>query len=84
MCAFAIGTARDWLFRSRELIEARSFAPSGKTIDGAAAMAGERETKLTLGEVKPGLSRAVRVLGVIFGSGCLANTTIVINSALCA
>ncbi|CAJ1357032.1 unnamed protein product [Effrenium voratum] len=46
MCAFAIGTARDWLFRSRELIEARSFAPSGKTIDGAAAMAGERETKL--------------------------------------
>ena len=48
MCALAVGTARDWLFRSRELIESKSFAPNGSTIDGAAAKAEQSEGKLRL------------------------------------
>ncbi|CAK9112908.1 unnamed protein product [Durusdinium trenchii] len=48
MCALAIGTARDWLFRSRELIESKSFAPNGSSISGAATKAEQSEVKLKL------------------------------------
>lgn len=48
MCALAIGTARDWLFRCREMMESKSFAPSGTSMANAAAMAEQGETMLKL------------------------------------
>eukprot|EP00438_Fugacium_kawagutii_P025081 Skav209530 [mRNA] locus=scaffold2767:445323:448037:- [translate_table: standard] len=48
MCAFAIGTARDWLFRCREMLESQSFAPAGASLSSTAAMTEQSETKLKL------------------------------------
>ena len=49
MCAFAIGTARDWLFRCREMMESQSFAPTGTSMANATALTEQGETKLKLG-----------------------------------
>ena len=46
MCAFAIGTARDWLFRCREMMESHSFAPTGTSVANAAAMSEQSQAKL--------------------------------------
>ncbi|CAE7723372.1 unnamed protein product, partial [Symbiodinium necroappetens] len=46
LCAFAIGSVREWLFRSREWIEASSFAPGGKTIETASDLAQRSEPQL--------------------------------------
>jgi len=46
LCAFAIGSVREWLFRSREWIEASSFAPGGKTIENASDLAQRSEPQL--------------------------------------
>eukprot|EP00913_Durusdinium_trenchii_P014126 g13259.t1 len=66
MCALAIGTARDWLFRSRELIESKSFAPNGSSISGAATKAEQSEVKLTLsrvGEAKLHFAKTAETIG---------------------
>ena len=49
MCAFAIGTACDWLFRCREMMESQSFAPTGTSMANATALTEQGETKLKLG-----------------------------------
>ncbi|CAE7234969.1 unnamed protein product [Symbiodinium natans] len=46
LCAFAIGSVREWLFRSREWMEASSFAPSGKSIETASSLAQRSEPQL--------------------------------------
>ena len=46
LCAFAIGNVREWLFRSREWMEASSFAPDGKSIDTAVNLAQRSEPQL--------------------------------------
>ncbi|CAE7629420.1 unnamed protein product [Symbiodinium pilosum] len=46
VCAFAIGSVREWVFRSREWIEASSFAPDGKSIETASSLAQRSEPQL--------------------------------------
>jgi len=58
MCALAIGTARDWLFRCRDMMESKSFAPSGTSMANAAAMAEQGETML-----KGQFTKAVETIG---------------------
>lgn len=67
MCALAIGTARDWLFRSRELIESKSFAPNGSSISGAATKAEQSEVKLTLSRVGEAWAWASKWAGKVEG-----------------
>lgn len=58
MCAFAIGTARDWLFRCREMMESQSFAPTGTSMANATALTEQSETKL-----KAHFAKAVETVG---------------------
>lgn len=58
MCAFAIGTARDWLFRCREMMESQSFAPTGTSMANATALTEQGETKL-----KAHFAKAVETVG---------------------
>ena len=47
MCSFAMGTCRDWLFRSRQRMESKSLV-RGKTVAFGAQALEKSESKLSL------------------------------------